>query len=127
MATYGFKTTLPGRDGTSTEPRDYSFNSEFSTVKVYQENSGTLGVSASGSAFATISHNLGYTPMVIPYIEAATNQWICGVGYTGVGNAHISNQRSSVGTGNFILNIANDTAGSLNVKYKCYIMGDSGT
>ena len=126
MATYGFKTSLPGTPATSTEPRDFSFSTDYSTVKVYSENAGTLGVPASGSAFATITHGLGYVPMVIPYIEATSNQWTCGIGYTGVGNTHISNKNSSVGTGNLVLNIKNDTAGSLDVKYKCYIMGDSG-
>lgn len=129
---YGLRVALPGKSGTSTEPRDYSFSSEYSTVKVYSEHSGTLGVPASGSAYGTITHNLGYVPMVIPYIEANPNQWYCGVGYLfGPGgatpNAFIHNSDSVVGTNNFVLNIANNTAGSLNIKYKCYIMGDSGT
>jgi hypothetical protein len=59
-------------------------------------------------------------------IEANPNQWFCGVGFLVGANSYISNLRSSVGTDNFILNIQNNTAGSLDIKYKCYIMGDSG-
>jgi hypothetical protein len=125
---YGLRVALPGKSGTSTEPRDYAFSSEYSTVKVYSENSGTLAVPASGSAFATISHSLGYVPMVIPYIETNPGLWRCGIGVPQGNNpnAYIDNYNSTIGTSNIILNIFNNTAGSLDVKYKCYIMGDSG-
>ena len=133
---YGFRVALPGKSGTSTDPRDYSFSSEFTTVKVYSEHMGTLGMAANGTSFGTIVHNLGYVPMVIPYLELKSNRWFCGVGvisstdlsiYGTNTDAYMSNQLSSVGTDNFVICLKNQTAGSINVRYKCYIMGDSGT
>jgi len=128
MADYGIKVTLPGKDITSTEPRDYAFSSQFTTLKVYSENKGTIGVPSGGTAFATISHNLGFVPMVIPYLEstADSNNWYLGAGYIVDTDVYVSYQTSVTGTANVVAAFKNFSGGSVTARYNLFIMGDDG-
>ena len=131
MGDFGIKVTLPGTDVSSTEPRDYVFNSAYTTVKIVSEGSGTLSVPSPGTSFATITHNLGYKPLIIPYFESVpgSGTWTYGAGIypDNTYSTYIDPTASSVGTGSFVLAIANAALGSTRaVQYHYYLMGDSG-
>jgi len=132
MGNFGMKVMLAGKDITSNDPLDHVMSSKYSSVKIVQENYGTITVGSSSNVSGTISHNLGFVPMVIPYIEAipGSGEWRMGCQpiSTPSVETYLSNNPSKtyVGTANLVFNIVNNTGSSKNVKYKFYVMGDSG-
>ena len=111
MGNYGISVTLPTKDVTSTNPRDFVMSSKYSAVKIVQENFGTIVVPGksggfNGTAGTIISHNLGFNPMVLIYTETQPNIWqfgfpdyLLGVGIYPNGN----NNETYIGTANINL------------------------
>ena len=128
MANYGIKVTLPGKDITSTEPRDYVFSSQFTTLKVYSEFSGTIGIANNGTGYGTFTHGLGFVPMVIPFTESTfnANRWYLGAGAIIDTYVYPSYGQSNIGTGAGTLAILNFSGGSVTARYKIFVMGDDG-
>lgn len=132
MGDYGIKVMLEGKDITSNEPRDHVMSSKYGAVKIAQEGLGTITVGASSNSNGTITHNLGFVPMVIMYTEATpgSGQWRMGCQpiSTPSVDTYLTNDpaKTYVNTAYFFFNIKNNTGVSKDVKYKYYIMGDSG-
>ena len=73
----GIKVTKPGKDASSTDPRDFTIHSEYNILKIAQEklDSHTFD-SLPQEWFKTISHNLGYKPVVLFYLEhPGSGEW----------------------------------------------------
>jgi len=132
MGNIGFKVMLEGKDISSTVPTDHIISSKYGAVKIVQENYGTITVGSSNNVSGTIPHDLGFVPMVIPYIEATPGSGEWRMGCQPIGTPHVDtylnndSSKTYVGTTNLVFNIVNNTGSSKNVKYKFYIMGDSG-
>lgn len=127
MGDYGIKVALQGTSIDSTDPRDYAFNSAVGGLKIFSEGLGTVGIANNGTSFATVTHNLGFAPMVMTYAELVTNQWYVGVGvHYESETIWINGTGSSVGTDNFVLRFNNQSGGSVNTRYKYFLLGDLG-
>lgn len=73
MGDWGAKVTKEGKDISSTTPEDYIFHSLYGSVKTAKEPPDkeyhTVNVPAGGSATVTITHNLGFPPLVLLFSE----------------------------------------------------------
>lgn len=84
MADYGLKITKDTKDITSTEPRDYVFNSAYGSVKVYSEPPNktyqTIAVNDSSTATVSVEHGLPFVPMVMWFTELTpgSGHWYMG-------------------------------------------------
>ena len=63
----GLRFTKPGKDISSTDPRDFTIHSDYNILKVAEEGYGSFGAVAGGEQTVDISHNLGYKPIVWYY------------------------------------------------------------
>jgi len=65
MADYGIKITKPGKETSSTDPRDYNLWSKYQILKVAKSGGGTFTATAANNGKLTINHDLGYNPIVL--------------------------------------------------------------
>jgi len=133
MGDYGIKIMLEGKDVSSTVPTDHVMSSKYGAVKIVQEHFGTIVVPGysggfNGTAGTVINHNLGFSPMVIPYTETQQNVWqmgfpdyLLGAGIYPSGNNNVT----YVGTSNINLVFQNSDTNIGTARFKVYIMGDS--
>lgn len=128
MGDYGIKVMRVGESITSTDPLDHVFSSAYGAVKIAQETLGTIVLNGTADTKGTVTHNLGFAPMVLIYSEMSANKWYFGFPYTPSETMSISADTSKtyVGTANVILNYNKNAAGTANLRYKVFIMGDSG-
>jgi len=128
MGNFGIKVMLPGKDISSDDPLDHVFSSKYTAVKIYKEELGTVSLSGTADTKGTVNHNLGFTPLCLVYSELSTNKWFFGFPYTPTEIMSISaNQtKTYVGTANVVLNFNKNSAGTASLRYKVYVMGDSG-
>ena len=81
---YGAKGTITGKDVATASPFEQVFNSSYNTLKILSEVEGTATMSAANefdSAFTdvTITHNLGYEPLVMLYYkDPSSGRWLQG-------------------------------------------------
>lgn len=132
--TYGIKVAKTGKSVTSTEPRDFIFNSEYETIKIYAEAGGSQSVSAGSTYQVSITHNLGFIPMCWVFTESTTGHWYCGCFMPsqadGFPSSYVNLLPGSSDTYadntylKFKLN--NATAGTKTIKYYYFIFGDDG-
>jgi hypothetical protein len=127
MGDYGIKVMQIGKNITSNDPLDHVLSSKYSAVKIAQETLGTLFLSGTADASATISHDLGFSPMTLVYSELSTNNWFFGFPYTPTETAQITANPSKTycGTSNVVLTYNKNSSGTVNIRYKVFIMGDS--
>jgi len=134
--TYGIKVAKTGKSVTSTNPDDFIFNSEYETIKIYDEPAvgSSVSVGAGSSTTVTITHNLGFAPMCWLFTELATGHYYCGVclpskadgfpsGYAYVGP---NSAETYSDTTYFKFKIYNTTGATKTVKYFYFIFGDDG-
>jgi len=140
MANYGVKVTIDNKDISSTEPRDYVFNSAYGSVKVAKEPANktheTIDVSAGGTATATIAHGLSFVPLVMLFTELkpGSGHWYQGginvADPTDISGAvtldGTSDSLTYVDSTNVKITYSNPTGGALTVKYYYFIFGDNG-
>lgn len=140
MADVGIKISLPGKDVSSTDPRDYVFHSGFGSVKIYSEPPNrtyeTITVSAGGTNTVSISHGLPFIPMVMWFTELSpgSGHWYGGaIAWPDTTDASTSiylDAEVSSGTyvdDTYIKVKYNNTSGSdLTVKYYYYIFANTG-
>ena len=96
---YGLKVAKPGFDVTTATPAQMAFNSGFNNLKVV--GSGTIVVnhpanSVGGSA--QITHNLGYIPAILAFMENSGNYFQLpntGMNLSGVGAGTIDSHTSA--------------------------------
>lgn len=70
MANYGIKIARRGKDINSNDPNDYTLHSGYNTVKIAEEGTITGSFKTGDGTYEvsdTISHNLGYKPLVRSY------------------------------------------------------------
>ena len=78
---YGLKITREGYDITDTDPQHYVFSSKFSSVKIYEEYTGTITANAGTTGTATIAHGLPFVPMFMCFTELSpgSGKWFFGI------------------------------------------------
>lgn len=135
MSDYGIKVTLPGKGITSTDPRDYVFSSKYGTVKVWSEPPSktyqTVTVNAGSYADITITHGLGFIPLVLLYVEI-NGHWYMGAdrsldasdpktvtSYPSVSNTYVDSTYIKI-------RIANTGVSNVTIKYYYFIFADNG-
>jgi hypothetical protein len=132
MADWGMKATIDTKSVTSTEPRDYAFNSQYAIVKIFMEGSGSVTVANSSTQTVTIDHNLNFIPIALGYCENVPSSGNYYIGsYLSVNpittlNSGISSYDSYVTTTQLILKFYNNSGGSRTMQYKYYIFADNG-
>lgn len=141
MGSYGIKITKDGYSITTTEPRNYVFNSAYSTVKIYSQHTGTLTVGAGSTATATITHGLSFAPLFFIFTELkpSSGKWFFGIvtnkgADSDAGDCEVVSYAD--GNGDIVgtysdttyvkLQIKNYGASSQNVKYRIVIFADNG-
>ena len=124
MGDYGVSVSKPGKDVTSVEPRDFVVNSKYTAIKIVQDSLGTITVGTAG-AYGTITHNLGFVPMIMLYTELTPNsdQWY--FSYPLAPEEDTTLNEGTVGTATAIFHLVNNTASSKDIRYHYFIMGDS--
>ncbi len=132
--TYGVKIAKTGKSVTSTDPRDYIFNSEYPTLKIYGEDSLSVTVNAGASADISVTHGLSFVPMCWVFVELATGHHYCGVclpskadgfpsGYASVSPNPVE---TYVDTTYLKIKINNTTGSSKTMKVCYFVYGDDG-
>lgn len=87
MGNYGIKVSKPGFDVLTTNDVNLSLKSDFTLLKV--AFSGTID--PSGETWVSITHNLGYKPQFLVYLEDSLDRvTLCSGFYTG-GLARVDN------------------------------------
>jgi len=78
----GIKVSKPDKDASSTNPRDFTIHSQYNIFKIAEEGGGTATISVGDSGWdSTITHNLGYKPLVYFYFEHhELERWILAPG-----------------------------------------------
>lgn len=131
MADWGLKISKAGKDITSSEPRDFVFDSSNSVANamIVLRGSGNVTVAGSGSTQTTIAHSLGYIPITMLYCEytPGSGKWVFGVDATGNWETYLNNGPSVtyVDSTNFKFQIHNNTGSQKIVKYYYFIFGDT--
>lgn len=125
------KIALPGKSMTSEDLRDYSFHSDYSSIKIFKKGSSTVTISASSNSTVTIAHNCGFHPLVLLFVELTpgSGRWYVAPFHNISGeDTYVSPDfsESSVGSTNLVFKIYNKIASSRTVSYRYYVIGDSG-
>lgn len=127
MGDYGIKVMNVGKSITSTEPRDYVFNSAYGAVKIVHESLGTISLSGTADTSGTVTHSLGFAPMILLYSELSANKWHFGFPFTPEETMSINPDPTKTYVGTAIAKVTynKNSAGTANLRYKMFIMGDS--
>lgn len=134
---YGLKITKPGINvGTATEPRDFIFNSEYSSVKIALEGTSSVTIAAGGTSIGTITHSLNFVPLAMVFSELNPSS---GRYYQGAAFPHpaddvgpymnptgVTFDYSKVDNTKLYVSYINAGTASKTVKFKYYIFADSG-
>lgn len=72
MADYGIKVSKAGFDVKTTADKNLILTSKYPVLKVKMQGSGSVTVSG-GNGVATITHNLGYRPIIIAFCDNAAS------------------------------------------------------
>lgn len=71
---WGLRITPPGVNAlTNTDPKQWLFNSDYNTLKLYKWGTATFTTNGSGNATATIAHNLDYAPAFYVFRKDTAN------------------------------------------------------
>ena len=124
MGDWGIAVSKPGKSVYSTEPKDFVLNSKYTVVKIAQEGMGTISVPA-GGAYGTITHNLGFVPLIVLYTELTpnSNRWYFSTPLAPEENTSIDDE--IVGTGAGIFHLKNNTGSTKTIRYRYFVLGDS--
>ena len=74
----GIKVSKPGKDVSSTDPKDFTLHSQYNILKVVKEGSGTASIGDTTYEWSSdITHDLGYRPQMFFYFQhPQTERWI---------------------------------------------------
>lgn len=127
------KIALPTKSSDSTDMRDFSFHSDFSSVKIFVKPTSyqTATVSGSGNTTITITHNAGFFPLGILWVELTpgSGRWYANpFFYLSDEDTYVSGDFSDSGLNSTTatFKLINNTAVSKTIKYFYDIIGDSG-
>ena len=131
--TTGIKVSYPGKSIDSTTPEDFVLNSEYGSVKIYKQNDNetysTVTVGASTYADVTITHNLGFAPMTMLYVETTpgSGRWFMGISFSPNEDTYITadGTYTYVDDTYFKFRIYNRISSQRIVKYYYYILGNT--
>lgn len=73
MANFGIKSTRATKSITSSNVLDFTSDSAYNTLKVFQEGYGVASVTTTVLWTLNVEHNLGYKPIVLFYFEHPDN------------------------------------------------------
>jgi len=125
------KVTKPGYEvQEETEPRNFSFNSDYDHLKTALSGSYQQEVADSGDHVTTIGHGLGYRPLLMCYFRNTVNdKWLIALTNPediGSRQAISANVNVYADTTNVYLKIVNYTGGAatFEVKYEIFYEGD---
>jgi len=125
------KICLPGKNVNSTDPRDYAFHSDYSSIKIYKKFASTATVPASSNVTVTLNHSIGFFPLAELYVELTpgSNRWYSNpfVHITGE-DTYVSGDfaDSGVNATNAIFKIINNTSSQKIVSYYCFVLCHDG-
>lgn len=122
---------LPGYDISDTDPRHASFDSDYSSIKIFKKFSGTVTVPASSSATVTLSHGVGFFPLAQLFVELTpgSGRWYGSPFFNIAGeDTRVSGDFADTGvnTSNAVFKIYNNTASQKVVSYYCFILAHDG-
>lgn len=116
---------------TETDPKNFIFDSSLNHLKTTQSGSVTLTIGTSSTAQGTVTHSLGYRPLVLAYFNdrADTAKW-----YNCMTQPEVTNTRRSTllnveivsGTGNVVFNGINrkSSIGTVDIQYEIFYEGE---
>jgi len=125
------KVALPGKSMTSSDIQDFSLHSAYSSIKIFSKATSTVTIGTSSNATVTITHNCGFFPLALLFVELTpgSGRWyvapfqdIAGEDTYLGGNF----DDSGVGSGSAGFKIYNKIGSSKTVSYRYYIIGDAG-
>jgi hypothetical protein len=130
MADWGLKISVAGKSISSTTPEDFVFSSKNdNNVKIVIKNGTTVTVNGSSSADVTITHSLGFIPMVMLFAEFSpgSGKWYMGVPLVGSSDTYINSDPAYtyVDSTYFKFRITNSTGSQKTVSFYYFIFGDS--
>jgi hypothetical protein len=129
--TYGIKVSKPGKDISSTDPNDFVMNSEWGTIKFLAWGGTTATVNGSTSLSVTVTHNAGFFPIVMLYVELtpSSGRWYAAP-FTDVSgeDTFVSGLIDDTysGVNSFTFQIVNKTGSQKIIHYYYYIIGETG-
>lgn len=131
MSDYGIKVSKAGKDVSSVVPTDFIMNSDWSTIKFLQYGSGSKVVNASSFVTETITHNAGFFPIVMLFVELTPGSgcWYLTPYHLIAGeDTYVSGSVDDTGADSttFQFKIINNTGVSKTVNYYYFVIGETG-
>lgn len=131
---YGVKIAKSGKSVSSTNPNDFIFNSDYPTIKIYEENLVSVNVNAGSSTTISVEHGLSFVPMCWVFVELASGHFYSGVAIPsqadGFSSAYVAVSpnpaETYVDTTYLKIKINNTTGSARTVKCYYFIFGDDG-
>lgn len=125
------KIALPGKSMTSTDIRDFSLHSSYSSIKIFSKATSTVAINASSNATVSINHSCGFFPLGLLYVELTpgSGRWYLAPFQNITGeDTYLGGDfnESGVGSGSAGFKIYNKITSSKTVSYRYYIIGDAG-
>ena len=125
------KVALPGKSMTSSNVQDFSLHSSYSSIKIFSKATRTVTVNASSNASVSITHNCGFFPLALLFVELTpgSGRWYVTPFHNITGeDTYVSGDftYTGVNASNAIFKIFNKIASSKTVSYRYYIIGDAG-
>ena len=129
--TIGIKVSPAGKDVKTATNKELILNSELSTIKFLKWGSGSKTVNASTNVTETITHNAGFYPICLIFVELTpgSGRWYAKpFNYISTENTYINGDstNTSANTSTMSFNIINNTASSKTVSYYYYVIGETG-
>lgn len=125
------KVALPGKSMTSSNVQDFSLHSSYSSIKIFSKASGTVTINANSNTTVTITHNCGFFPLALLFVELTpgSGRWYVTPFHNITGeDTYVAGDfaDTSVDSSTAVFKIYNKVASSKTVSYRYYIIGDSG-
>ena len=124
------KVALPTKSTDSTNPRDFAFHSDYTSIKIFKKGGSSGVVSASSNLDISITHNIGFYPVSMIYVELTpdSGKWYASPFDVSGENTYISSNSSYTyaNTTNLKFRIINNIASQKTIKYYYFILGHNG-
>ena len=124
------KVALPDKSTNSTNPRDYAFHSDYTSIKIFKKGSSSGVVSASSNLDITVAHSVGFYPISMLYAEVTpgSGKWYARPFDLGSEDTQISDNilYTYADTTNLKFRIVNNTGSQKTINYYYFILGHNG-
>lgn len=130
MGDWGLKVSLPGKSISSTTPEDYVFNSKNpANVMIVIRGGSSVVVNGSASADVSVTHSLGYIPVVMLFTELTPGSglWHMGAPLSNAGDVYVQTDSTYTYCDStyFKVRYTNNTGSQKTVSFYYYIFSDS--